>query len=103
MNLSAMKTAMSTSISEVMEQMVFTPIDHIGDTAKRETSDDERAAYVMSLDFHGTFSGTFRLWVADSLAESIAADFLGENPGALSIASVEGSLKEMINMLGEIP
>ncbi len=95
-----MVQAMRASISEVLEQMFFLPIDIV------ETDDEEnpmnfggQRPITVSVVFDGPSSGVFVLRIPSSLAESITADFLGAPPDDLSEEQVTGTVKEMLNML----
>lgn len=100
MDKSAMTASMKASISEVLEQMFFLPIDIIGREEKRAIADwSNQKAITVSVAFDGSPSGTFLLTVPHDLATSITADFLGALPESLSTEQVIGTVKEMINML----
>lgn len=95
-----MTASMKTSISDVLEQMFFLPIDIMDREEKRASADwNPQKAITVSIDFEGSPSGTFLLTVPHDLATSITADFLGTLPESLSTEQVVGTVKEMINML----
>lgn len=99
MDKTAMMTAMKASISEVLEQMFFLPIDFAED---RETGDGNPAmdqALLVMLRFNGPFKGCFQLRLPIRLAESITVDFLGTSEDELQPALVEGTVMEMVNMI----
>jgi CheY-specific phosphatase CheX len=99
MNKSVMTEAMRASISEVLEQMFFMPIDFIApDAAPQEPGPDD-ASIVARLGFSGSLAGTFMLKVPSALAQSVSADFLGTAPSNLSGEDVAGTVLEMANML----
>lgn len=100
MDKPAMTASMKASISEVLEQMFFLPIDIMDREAKRASGNwNNQKAITVSMDFEGSPSGTFLLTVPHDLATSITADFLGTLPESLSTEQVIGTVKEMINML----
>jgi CheY-specific phosphatase CheX len=96
MDKSAMTEAMKASISEVLEQMFFIPIDFMAPDA---VPPDPLASIIAKLGFSGSPGGTFMIQVPESLAQSISADFLGIAPQDLSDDQVTGTVLEMINML----
>ncbi len=100
MDTLAMIQAMKASISEVLEQMFFLPIDMV-ETQKENitTGPDDQQTINARLGFDGVPSGTFLLNIPKDLAASITADFLGTIPEKLSMEQITGTVKEMINML----
>jgi CheY-specific phosphatase CheX len=91
---------MKASISEVLEQMFFLPIDIIDSEAKKALAHwNNQEAITVSVAFEGSPAGTFRLTVPHDLAASITADFLGALPESLSTEQVIETVKEMTNML----
>lgn len=100
MDKPAMTASMKVSISEVLEQMFFLPIDIMDREEKRASADwNNQKAITVSVAFEGSPSGTFLLTIPHDLATSITADFLGVFPESLSTEQVIGTAKEMINML----
>lgn len=100
MDLSVMQTAMMASISEVLEQMFFLPVDGVTAEPKEAVPAQDLHAVAATLDFEGAFKGRFRLWMDSAMAKSISADFLGVEPDTLSDSQITDTVKEMINMLG---
>ena len=92
--------AMKASISEVLEQMFFLPIDLV-DAGKEKSSPaiDGGETYTAKVGFQGPASGVFRLQIPAALAASISADFLGTLTEELSDEDISGTVKEMLNML----
>ena len=99
MDKSAMMEAMKTSISEVLEQMFYMPIDFIAPGADSPDPETGNASIIAKLGFSGSPSGTFMLQVPATLAQSVSADFLGIAPASLSDHQVTGTVLEMVNML----
>jgi CheY-specific phosphatase CheX len=99
MDKSAMTEAMKASISEVLEQMFFMPIDFIAPDAARSDPESGNGSIIAKLGFCGSLSGTFMLHVPGPLAHSVSADFLGIAPQNLSDDHVTGTVLEMVNML----
>lgn len=99
MDKSTMTEAMKASISEVLEQMFFMPIDFIAPDADQPDPEPGHATIIVKLGFSGVPSGTFLLHVPTPLAQSVSADFLGISVPTLSIDQVTGTVLEMVNML----
>lgn len=92
--------AMKSSISEVLEQMFFLPIDMVEAEEKNTpTGLDGQQPIGAIVGFDGPSSGTFLLDIPADLAASITADFLGATPEELTMEQINGTVKEMINML----
>lgn len=99
MKIQEMIKAMKVSISEVLEQMFFLPIDKIEEINGAQAWADDQKYLAASVCFEGASSGIFMLTIPSEMAISITADFLGVIPEALSEEQVGGTVKEMINML----
>ena len=99
MDKSKMMDAMKASISEVLEQMFFLPVDCMAPEAAHSNPESDPASIPAKLGFSGSPSGIFMLQVPKSLALSISADFLGISPQEISDDQVAGSVLEMLNML----
>ena len=100
MNKPTMIKAMKASISKVLEQMFFLPIDVVmAEGGATSVCPDHQQAIAASVGFSGPFSGTFILSIPADLAASVTADFLGTMPGELTGEQINGTVKEMINML----
>ena len=99
MDKSAMAEAMKSSISEVLEQMFFIPVDFTAPDAPLSDTESGNGSIIAKLGFGGSPCGTFMLQVPESLAQSASADFLGLTPQDLSDDHVTGTVLEMINML----
>jgi CheY-specific phosphatase CheX len=93
-------TAVKTSISEVLEKMFFLPLDFY-DTADSGKFPDLDIKKLMNcrLDFGGPFSGFFLLFIPMRLAQSMTADFVGENESNVSPEQVTETVKEIVNMI----
>lgn len=99
MNKTAMIKAMKASISEVLEQMFFLPIDMVDAGEENKPTGLNQPIIAASVGYDGALSGTFLLNIPADLAASITADFLGTVPEQLSTEQIAGTVKEMINML----
>lgn len=98
-NRAAMTQAMKASISDVLEQMFYLPLDFLDVGADDAAIHDVEDFLVARLAFSGNPSGRFFLQVPRDLALSATCDFLGVTPSDLEPGQVEGTLLEMINML----
>jgi CheY-specific phosphatase CheX len=99
MDKSALTQAMKASISEVLEQMFFLPIDFIAPEKASADPAPEETSIMAKLGFCGSCGGTFLLRIPLALARSISADFLGTEPQSLSADQVTATVLEMVNML----
>jgi CheY-specific phosphatase CheX len=99
MDKPAMTEAMRASISEVLEQMFFMPVDFITPDTARQDPEPVDGSIIAKLGFSGSLAGTFMLQVPRPLAQSVSADFLGTAPSSLSDSDVAGTVLEMANML----
>ena len=100
MEREAIITAMKDSISEVMEKMVFLPLDFSGAGHVEELWNLERDEIIISkLNFNGPFSGRFYFFIPNSLAVSITISFLGiveDDPAGEQLSE---TVNEIINMV----
>ncbi|MBW2095886.1 MAG: chemotaxis protein CheX [Deltaproteobacteria bacterium] len=100
MDREALKEAMKTSISEVLETMFFLPLE------VSETETDGPLFRIppekltsARLQFQGRFQGEAMFLVPYTLATSLTADFMGQEPGKIGPDDVQGTLKELLNMI----
>lgn len=91
--------AMKASISEVLEQMFFMPIDIAAPMKNGADPEAVPASIIARIGFCGPLSGSFVLLIPDTLARSVSADFLGTTPQSLSTSQVSGTVLEIVNML----
>jgi hypothetical protein len=80
-------------VREVLEKMFF--VDVL-DPAPGEAL---AAPLTAKLSFDGNPSGSFRLILDQTAARSAAADFLGEDPAALTQEQLNGVICELANMI----
>jgi CheY-specific phosphatase CheX len=99
MDKSALSEAMKASISEVLEQMFFMPIDLTVPEKAGADSKLDPVPILAKLEFGGASRGTFLLLIPSGLAQSVAADFLGITTQSLAQEQVAGTVLEMVNML----
>jgi len=100
MDRKALKEAMKTSISEVLETMFFLPL---------EVSETETDAPLFRippekltsarLEFQGVFQGEAFFLIPHTLATSLTADFMGRESSEIDPDDVQGTLKELLNMI----
>jgi chemotaxis protein CheY-P-specific phosphatase CheC len=96
-----MRTAMKNSISEVLETMFFLSLDFFHNDADildlwTMGKDQILAA---KLNFSGPLSGYAVFCIPKILALSITADFMGKNQEEISDDQINGTVKEIINMI----
>jgi CheY-specific phosphatase CheX len=96
-----MITAMKTSISEVLETMFFLSLDFFHDDADiRDLWTPGRDQVLAAkLNFSGPMSGDAIFCIPKKLALSITADFMGKNEEEISDHQIDGTVKEIINMV----
>lgn len=99
MDKSALTEAMKASISEVLEQMFFMPIEFTAPEKAGVDPEPDPAAILVKLGFSGASRGTFFLLIPAVLARSATADFLGMTIQSLAQEQVAGTVLEMVNML----
>jgi CheY-specific phosphatase CheX len=99
MDNAALTEAMKASISEVLEQMFFMPIEISAPAKTGAHPESDPAAIVARLEFSGSICGTFFLLIPASLAQSVTADFLGVTSQDEARKLVAGTVLEMVNML----
>jgi CheY-specific phosphatase CheX len=100
MDKTSLTTAMTASISDVLETMFFLPID-ISDAVKIEDlwPSDQSGMLAARLDFQGPISGHCCLFMPARLATDITADFLGQDPESIPDDQAIGTVTEIINMI----
>ncbi len=100
MNVQQLTNAMKDSISEIFETMFFMPLEFEEGKAIEdlEKSIDE-PMICAQIDFSGPFKGALAVMLPRGLARELSANFLGEDEGAVTEEIVEGTIKEILNML----
>jgi len=91
----AIAEALTAAAGDVLETMFFSPV--IGE-ATPETSHSE-PAIMASLRFSGGRSGSFAVRVSAGAADTIAANFLGEETDAPEPGQVRDVVCELANMI----
>ena len=93
-------SAMKASISDVLETMFFLPLELSDDVPfEKWWSSCRKDLLVAKLCFNGPVSGTFFFFIPKDLGLSLAANFMGEEEGAVSQEQVEDTVKELLNMI----
>lgn len=92
-------TAMTMSISEVMETMFFMPVEIGPETILKDSGIDLDSALACRLKFTGDVSGHINIISPQSLAAVLASNFLGESRDDLTMEQQFGTLSEMLNMV----
>jgi len=91
----SIQTALRESVVEVLEKMFF--ISAFEESVQQPES--LRPCLAAQLEFTGDPPGSLTLATSCNAARSIAADFLGEVPEALSVRQVEEVICELANMI----
>ena len=96
----ALKNAMMTSISEVLETMFFLTVEIYDskDYAAFSTSGGEKILACM-LKYDGPFHGHFSILVPQFLLHEITENFVGIPAHDLTADHINGTLNEIINMI----
>jgi len=95
MREASIQTALRESVVEVLEKMFF--ISAFEEPLQEPPS--LRPCLAAQLEFTGDPPGSLTLETSCQAARSIAADFLGEAPEALSVRQVEEVVCELANMI----
>lgn len=96
-----MITAMKNSISDVLETMFFLSLDFFHNDADiRELWRTEKDQILAAkLTFSGPLSGYAVFCIPKKSALSITADFMGKDEQEISDDQIDGTVKEIINMI----
>jgi len=97
----ALKTAMMTSISEVLETMFFMTIETTEGAEWADMVDDASGEkhYVSKIEFSGPLSGFFILSVPESILSGMAEMFMGMETADVTETHLSGTISEAINMI----
>lgn len=95
----ALMTAMTNSISEVMEIMFYMPVEIGPETSLNDSGINLNNALACRLNFTGDISGNIDLISPKPVAVELASNFLGETKGKLTWEQQFGTLSEMLNMV----
>ncbi len=98
--MTALTTAMKTSISEVLETMFFLLIEIRDEKTYSQTGmDKDKSSMACQLKFSGDVSGKFLLITPKKLLLEVTENFLGESIESLEQEHLLGTLTEMLNMI----
>jgi len=100
MGWEALKEATKTSISDVLETMFFLPLElseSKGGGGLSQTPKDQLMG--VGLKFSGPMSGEVVILLPIKLARSLTADFLGQENAGVGTSEMEGTVKELVNMI----
>lgn len=92
-------TAITTSISEVMETMFFLPVQIGSEIVFEESGLEKKKAIACQLTFSGDTSGKLIIAAPFDLAAEMAENFMGEEKAQLTQEHLTGTLAEMLNMV----
>jgi CheY-specific phosphatase CheX len=97
----ALKTAMTTSISEVLETMFFMTIEPSEVDKWADSVDDVSGVKHLAsrIEFSGPLSGFFVLAIPESILAEMAEMFMGVEPAEVNETHCTGIISEAINMI----
>ena len=95
-----LKSAMMTSISEVLETMFFMSLEIRDDEPwdnffRLETGKNDACR----ITFRGPISGAIKVFMPQKLLKVVTENFLGQDQDSLEASHLQGTLKEIINMI----
>jgi CheY-specific phosphatase CheX len=100
MEMQVLKTAMISSISEVLETMFFLPMDFKEDIKAAALWDAEKSGIsAVRIEFKGPRAGVFIFTIPNQLAVSITSSFLGIDEEQAVGDHVTETIKEIVNMV----
>ena len=95
-----LKTTMKTSISEVFETMFYLPLEFDTPEAVKIKENLNAADMVACrIDFNGSFSGRFTLFIPRELALMMTENFMAESRENIDEEHLDQMVKEIINMV----
>jgi CheY-specific phosphatase CheX len=95
-----LKTAMMTSISEVLETMFFMSLDFdIHATLENSNILQNDLSMACRLEFAGPFSGCLLIIVPKNLLSLMTESFTGLEQDKITAQHTEGTIKELANMI----
>jgi CheY-specific phosphatase CheX len=96
----ALKTAMTTSISEVLETMFFMTIDlNENATADALLQDPGAPPFVSRIGFRGNLTGFFIFMVPENILSAMTETFMGLDVDTVTETHLQGTVLEAINMI----
>ncbi|RJP75929.1 MAG: chemotaxis protein CheX [Desulfobacteraceae bacterium] len=98
--MQSLKTAMMTSISEVLETMFFMSLDFdIHATLENSDIMHNDLSMACRLNFTGPFSGCLLIIVPKDLLAHMTESFMGLEQDKITAQHREGTIKELANMI----
>jgi CheY-specific phosphatase CheX len=96
----ALKTAMRTSISEVLETMFFMTFDlKENATADVLLQNPEAPLFISRIEFSGKFAGFFLFVVPENILRIMTMTFMGLDSDEITETHLNGTVQEAINMI----
>ena len=96
----ALKTAMTTSISEVLETMFFMSLEFSEDgSIENDVIKDSEKTIACRISFSGKFNGYFMFLVPEKVILEMTKNFMGMDKDDITEEQSGGTIKEAINML----
>ena len=96
----AMTTAMTTSISEVLETMFYMSLEFNNkNTLEEDIIKDAKKTIACWISFKGKFSGCFILFIPEKLLFDMTESFMRLDRDDITNEHSSGIIKETINML----
>lgn len=96
----ALKTAMMTSISEVLETMFFMTIDlNESATADMMLQDPGARPFISRIGFRGKLTGCFIFIVPENILRAMTETFMGLDADVVTETHLHGTVQEAINMI----
>jgi chemotaxis protein CheY-P-specific phosphatase CheC len=97
----ALKAAMTTSISEVLETMFFMTIEATEDTDWSDLTDPVygEKLFASKINFQGPLSGTFILIIPERILSAMTEMFMGMESGEVNENHLSGTILEAINII----
>lgn len=92
-------TQVTSSIFEVMETMFYRTLEEMPGMDPENIPGDPDRFKTAAVSFSGEFSGTIFISIPQGLLAGMTQDFLGEEMESLTSSHVDGTLKEVLNMV----
>ena len=92
-------TAMTTSISEVMETMFYLPVEPGGQASLESCGILSQPCTAGHLTFKGDVSGSLFIVFPDDVAAEMTQNFMGETSEDLKDEFISGTVTETVNMV----
>ena len=100
MKVQELTKAMRNSISEIFETMFFMPLEYEEHKGIEDlVTGIEEPLIGANIGFSGPFIGRLAILLPQGLARELTFNFLGEDESAVTEDMVDGTIKEILNML----